>query len=396
MAESIPLRTLSVGQWKYQFIHSPSNKTTNGSDKPVKYGGVLVLSSGEDDCLEIDVWQEDKKEDCSDPLGTITASKISGIDVSLSSEFLDTMELRVLIETEIPITFEEDEQNVADSGELDHKLAFTCDVTYAGHIRDVLQNIRYTKFNEAIQNEKEGTKVDKIAWKEGLPNWVSYVPSSWYNRNVRLWIETLFVVYTLLSVAWAVWQLYRNVPVIQAALAPLVEFLRYRLDIIVRFLDHAFDWWTNLWMDFFRPFAVLYTATIVPVGALFAPVARLLPSLPIQSIKIFMQNVIRPVSALLRRVPWLSMWVLAKRFAYAVWTPLAKLGHYLRRFQVALTGFDPQVARLQYARMLLVNGFKTIGTGTAVLAKRAYTTTKNRKGRKRELEKRSSDKTKEE
>eukprot|EP00118_Oscarella_pearsei_P002631 m.11082 g.11082 ORF g.11082 m.11082 type:complete len:403 (+) comp22970_c0_seq1:153-1361(+) len=383
MAESIRLFSLRVGQWKYQFTDSMRPRGSPGDGSPDSviretYAGALVPSSADSDCIQISIEKDDAAGKAGEnPAGTLLATDVSGISVSLASKFqgdLDTMKVHVIVETLKPVKF------VQCDEELGFRLEFTCDVCYTGHIRDLLQNVRYAKFNKALCSSRgqDTDKVEGIAWKEGLPGWICYIPSGFYNRSVRLCIEIILVIYMLVSVCWAVWQLYRNVPLIKAALSPLVHLLRHRLETIVHFFDRTFDWWTDLWMELFRPFAVIYATGI-------GPFTKLIPSLPIKSIKMLIQQSFRPISVMLRKVPWTSLWSSVRGIGVFLWAPAAKVGVFLRRFQVALTGVDPQVARLHYARMLLGNGVKTIGLGAAALAKRAYKGKQRKKERKKQL-----------
>ena len=47
-----------------------------------------------------------------------------------------------------------------------------------------------------------------------------------YSLNVRISIQNVLFLYSLFSVVWAFWQLYRNVDIIQHVLEPIIVVLK--------------------------------------------------------------------------------------------------------------------------------------------------------------------------
>ncbi|XP_062520775.1 uncharacterized protein LOC134195714 [Corticium candelabrum] len=365
MEGRIPLRSLVVGEWKYRFQEAEN----------VQSYGELYIS---EDCsrLQLDVWEEGETVEQTDrksaPLGTFQCTNIAAVDLRLTSKFsgdLDSMVAKLTIETERPICFRRENK----SGDLSplavgFLVKMSCDIDHVSLLRDILKDIRYMKYKSSLEGDAsrqdiQRERVEAIAWREGLPGWVSFLPCWMYSRNLRFAIERLIIVYTILSVAWAVWQLYIHVSIIKAALQPVVELLNMYLESIVLFLDHVLHRWTDLWLYYCQPLVVIWASFIGPVWKTLRLVSRPL------------MRATKPIIESLQRLPWrnvVQLWIPIRQFLAVLLAPLGKVFAVLRRFQVSLTGFDPMALRLRMARQLLLTGVKTVGQGTSSLAERAY------------------------
>lgn len=110
---------------------------------------------------------------------------------------------------------------------------------------------------------------------ESLPSWALYVPWKIYSRRVRLFLQYMLLLYTLLSVMWALWQLYHHVAIIQVIVQPVIIALQYYLSSMLEFLDWLFAIFTVWWHTLLSPLNVLRGLFLTPVFHLFGSIGRL-------------------------------------------------------------------------------------------------------------------------
>ena len=110
---------------------------------------------------------------------------------------------------------------------------------------------------------------------ESLPLWALYVPWKIYSRRVRLFLQYMLLLYTLLSVMWALWQLYHHVAIIQVLVQPVIIALQYYLSSMLEFLDWLFAIFTVWWHTLLSPLNVLRGLFLTPVFHLFGSIGRL-------------------------------------------------------------------------------------------------------------------------
>ena len=97
----------------------------------------------------------------------------------------------------------------------------TFKLTDIERLQTLLQSVKLVQLRERrdlIERRKQGDpNVGSLPVKmqEGLPEWVAYVPAKWYSCTVRKVLEYTLVTYTVLTLLWAFWQLYKHVDFIQ-------------------------------------------------------------------------------------------------------------------------------------------------------------------------------------
>lgn len=367
MEDRVPLRSLALGELKYRFEDV-------GGTVPTKRGVLYVSENNAG--LQVEIWQESDVTDPDqprrkvEPCGVFKCNSINAVDLKLTSKFagdLDSMCVKLIVETESPVQLM-DTSDASPPSDVGCLVKATCDVAHLAQIRDMLRNVRYTKFKSSLGGDvssldKQAETVQTVSWREGLPGWVSILPYWMYSHNVRIGIERLILLYTIFSVAWAVWQLYIHVALIKAALEPIVVLLDMYLESVMKFIDQILHRWTDLWLYYCQPLVVIWASFIGPVWKAFrlvsAPVLR----------------ATKPIIVNIQKLPWKNvtqMWAPMRRFLGVLLIPLTKILAVLRRFQVSVTGFDPGVMRLRMARQLLLAGIRTVGLGTSRLAGKAY------------------------
>lgn len=128
-----------------------------------------------------------------------------------------------------------------------------------------------------LDDHKQGLRTDVRApskIREGLPEWVNYIPAKWYSSTIRQVFEYILVLYTLLTLSWAVWQLYKHVGFIQSILKPVLKIIEKYVQVLrdwFRWLDGLFDVFTGWWWRYLKPVLMLATPLYTALAALFKP-----------------------------------------------------------------------------------------------------------------------------
>ena len=158
-------------------------------------------------------------------------------------------------------------------------------------IQSMLQSVKLARTQE-IQKVKELKKNGKLPKTvetppkicEGLPEWVNYIPYQWYSSGFRITLEYILVIYTIISLLWAIWQLYKHVDFIRAYLKPVIEFIEYYFFIIkdwFYWLDRVIIAASHYWWSYLKPSLMLIFAALAPLAQVFKPLRRLADTLPI-------------------------------------------------------------------------------------------------------------------
>lgn len=155
----------------------------------------------------------------------------------------------------------------------------TFHVNYTGQVRDVLRSLRNAKQVESATetvSEDEGPKASGVLvmsmgekkLREGLPDWTPYIPHRVYTPAVRRLIELIITLYTIFSILWAVWQLYRHVDFIRAYVQPFIDALKYHVELMdkcIQFLNSLFEEMTDQWLAYVKPGYVILSSFASPL-----------------------------------------------------------------------------------------------------------------------------------
>jgi hypothetical protein len=290
-----------------------------------------------------------------------------------------------------------------------HIVAMTASVHEAGHLRDILLFLKggyagkvspdtlflNPRLSQGTQEETD-TPLEKnseseppvdgltnsdsnhITFLESLPVWVQYVPWWVYSRNVRISIQNILFVYSLFSVMWAFWQLYRNVNVIQIVLEPIVAAMK---EVYLASLIEAFDWclarFTEFWMRFLSPLNILQGLLLAPVlqglmqlWTIFLPLARVLYSVALAVWQCLPNT---QLLASLKSIFWV-LHVIACAVGQNLWllvTQLMKPVHLIWQgvlnSRIAVGSLDQNRLQFSWVVNLIMGSFRAIGNGTAKL-----------------------------
>lgn len=242
----------------------------------------------------------------------LECTDISAADLKVSTKFgcWDSISCRLLIECSKPLLAwstlhnktdgqrEEENDSVFES---DHEpppggvtyiavpqdscmVKATFDVAYVTKLRDLLHSVKVAKLHErklVLDNRKKG--IDKkipvpVKIQEGLPEWVNYIPAKWYSSTIRKVIEYILLVYTILTLSWAVWQLYKHVDFIQRYLRPILQFIEMYFDLLkrwFRWLDGFVEVLTEYWWAYMKPVYLLAAPLYASLAQLFKPLRNI-------------------------------------------------------------------------------------------------------------------------
>lgn len=344
---------------------------------------------------------------------TFRMRDISAADLSLVSLIpgsLESMVAKLTLETKSDIFYDSDvipSESAGQSGagdKLDCRIVtMTASVHEAGHLRDVLLFLRNGFMEELsadnlfLSPKKRGEQTASVdpspaasplTFLEGLPFWALYIPWWLYSRNVRVLLQRIILMYSIFSVVWASWQLYRHVNVIHVALEPIINALKLYLASVMDVVDEFLAWFTIWWATFLSPLnvfwgmflpTVLQLVTplkmfIVPCLSVFAPLWKCLSnSALLSALKPAFVAFYQLVGAVGQQL-WTILCTLTKPLQY-VWQSILNS-------RVAVAPLDFQRIRLSWAFSLVTNSLRSIGKGLASLIGVARTKQKQSKAQK--------------
>ena len=279
------------------------------------------------------------------------------------------------------------------------KAAF--DIHYITDLRDILHSVKVAKLKDRkCLQEKHKKGIDKhiiipTKIREGLPEWVHYIPAKWYSSTVRKVIEYMLVVYTVLTLLWAVWQLYKHVDFIRRYLRPIFMIIEYYLEMLkswFRWLDKFAEALTDYWWTYMKPVYLLATPLYVSLASLFKPlrnVAGLISSIFEPVVKFFktIASVLRPlvqpavsvfslfiggIRKFLTSVMGLWSMVLNTTMVKLVIDRSNQMGLSRIIHEITHGGLDPLKAQVVVVRDLLLRSTKQIFYGLRFIMSRIY------------------------
>ena len=263
------------------------------------------------------------------------------------------------------------------SRELDiHIVRLTASVHETGHLRDILHfqncpcdlNLDSTASLKDQDTQDEKNTKPHLTLIEGLPYWVYYVPWMIYSKRTRLFFQRLLFLYTLLSVLWALWQLYRHVNIIRVVIQPIIVTLRYYLSSVVELFDWAFAVFTVWWHTLLSPLNVLGGLLLAPmlklvtdlkwmVYPLYISVSHLFRSTGLLTFFTSISSVLYFMLRHMGTVLWMLFQVLLKPLNY-FWTTLLNA-------RVAVASMDFQRMRFSWVFSLVLGSIRSIIRGLA-------------------------------
>lgn len=216
----------------------------------------------------------------------LNCQNISAADLRVSAKFgyLDAMTGTLTVECQELIEIDGPHFGPSVASPRSYVLEATFHVNYTGQMRDVLRSLRHAKLvesvteSEVLSREAESRGVASMSMacsekklREGLPDWTPYVPHRVYTPAVRRLIESVITLYTIFSILWAMWQLYRHVDFIRAYVQPIIDALKYHVELMdkcIQFLNSLFEEMTKQWLAYFKPVYVILSSFASPLIAI--------------------------------------------------------------------------------------------------------------------------------
>lgn len=315
--------------------------------------------------------------DGKDELNKLQCENISAIDLKVEAKFgsIDELAGFLLIECSVLETNKNLERNSSSVNSLRGYLEESSLVQVKFHVdhtravRDMLQILRSQSTN--LENTLGITQSKNAPRKvrEGLPDWVIYIPHGVYSRRTRQFIDCVISLYFIFSFLWAIWQLHRHVDFVREFVKPLVEFVQYQyqlVDNIAHLLNTLFEKYTIQWLCVIKP---LYTLTSSMTNPLLQTVATSYWVLwPIISPFIQVLKVIKKASSQI-------CLVLCDNFIFSLITKYLQVV-----FQALLTtlsglgqsNLDPLKAQFLLIRSIIMQSGKAVFFGVVHFVKRIY------------------------
>ena len=330
--------------------------------------------------------------------GVFRVTQVSAADLALVSVVpgsLESMVARLILETEEDIIFKPTvpREMSFDSGENNHMkstndcriVTITASVHESGHLRDVLLFLKSNCASKALgpdsiflsphrddkakngensvacdsSTEEETTPKPQVTFLEGLPFWVSYIPWQMYTKRARIVIQWVILFYSVFSVIWACWQLYRHVNVIRYVIQPIILLIKPYLSFLFDWFDYFFAVFTEAWQKFLSPLNILrgilvtpLLGTLLQLKSVFAPLAIAITQCLNSS---GLVSALKALSLLL----WYLLGILQKPFSI-IWKVILNS-------RIAVASLDLPRLQLQWVCTVIVNSFKAIGLGFARL-----------------------------
>ncbi|XP_078383136.1 uncharacterized protein LOC144665718 [Oculina patagonica] len=217
----------------------------------------------------------------------LNCQNISAADLRVSAKFgyLDAMTGTLTVECQKLIEIDGPHHSASVVSSRSYVLEATFHVNYTGQVRDVLRSLRHAKLvacvadGEAVSREAETQGVASMTTvcstsekklREGLPDWTPYIPHRVYTPAVRRLIESVITLYTIFSILWALWQLYRHVDFIRAYVQPIIDALKYHVELMdkcIQFLNSLFEEMTKQWLAYIKPGYVILSSFASPLIA---------------------------------------------------------------------------------------------------------------------------------
>lgn len=323
---------------------------------------------------------------------------ISAADLRVTTKFgcLDAMNCVLTLECMKKIELSGSDQDLLTTCDGGLVAELTFHVNYTGQVRDIIRSLRQAKITADAETLDQNEVVDYTSSKlrEGLPDWVQYIPLKMYTPFFRGTIEFVLTFYTIFSILWALWQLYRHVDFIRAYVRPVIDMLINQiksLDKLIQVANAVFEEFTKQWLAYLKPVYVILSSFATPLVACGKQVFMVLCSLldivrvtfqPFISVFqpcfhvlgiIFIKAptaVLKPLYDVLTAV-WsvlrdiLGQMIYSSRIVHHIKNVFQTLGEILER-SVRL---DPLKAQLILMRSNVLNSGKAVGLGMVYIYK---------------------------
>lgn len=373
----VPLERVEIGPWVYS--------ATELEDIELLY----ELDSSEL-FIKIDVCGTNGGVPATFRIETVSAASLSLISIVPGS--LETMVARLILETEDLISYVTAEPQESSSSDEDGDgenivdcqiVKMTASVHESGHLRDVLLFLKADYATEVdpdsifvspqrkkqTESKPESSNI-QVTFLEGLPYWVPYIPWKVYSKKFRIFLQWLIVVYSVFSVIWAVWQLYKHVNVIRVVVEPIILALKYYLSGIMEAFDSMLALFTHWWQHFLSPLNIIRGLLSAPLMTALFQLRTVFSPIFTAVFQCFNNSALKSLVVALvyvARFAGGTLWSLLKVLA----RPLYIMWRSLMNSQIATAHLDFQNMRIRWVFSLVMNSLRAIIRG--ILSFAGYT-----------------------
>ena len=330
--------------------------------------------------------------------GVFRITQVSAADLALVSVVpgsLESMVARLILETEEDIIFKPTvpREMSSDSSENDHMKAanecrimtITASVHESGHLRDVLLFLKSNYASRALgpdsiflsphrddkakngenrvscdsSTEEETAPKPQVTFLEGLPFWVSYIPRQVYSKRARIIIQWVILFYSVFSVIWACWQLYRHVNVIRYVIQPIISLIKPYLSFLFDWFDYCFAVFTEAWQKFLSPLNILRGILATPLFGTLLQLKGVFAPLAIAITQCLNSSGLVAALKALSLFLWYILSILRKPFSI-IWNAILNS-------RIAVASLDLPRLQLQWVCTVIMNSFRAISFGVARL-----------------------------
>lgn len=315
------------------------------------------------------------------PPATFTLRDITGMDLALVSSVpgaLESMVVRCTLETESDVVYESHTAEKSTAELTCHLVTMKASVHKAGELRDMLLQLktgRQDPTNDDLTEDdlllQKAEAEPRVTPLDALPAWIFYIPTWLYTRKVRITLEKLILVYTVFSVFWASWQLYRHVHIIQVTFQPFIDLLKKHLASVMETFDMALIVFTEWWAHWFSPLSIFLSTVLAPV--LMSLKASLVPLQALCTLLITNLSQLLASSSFVLTIKGILQSIVfmagtqAWRFVTVLVWPARQLCMYIVSFPLAVASLDASRVRFSWVLGMVTSSFKAIGNGTVKL-----------------------------
>lgn len=379
----VPLEKVEVGSWKYI------------AEKMDDIELLYELDSS-DLLIKTSICGSNGAVPATFKLRDVSAADLSLVNIVPGS--LESMVVRLVLETESKVSYTVDTLSISSESKEENKpserqhkvfdcriVTMSASVHESGHLRDILLFLKcgYTgdcsPGNLFLSPQKQKTiqSAHKVTFLEGLPFWVLYIPWWLYAKRVRTLIQRAIFIYSLFSVIWASWQLYRHVDVIHDVIEPIIKALRIYLASVMETVDTVLALFTIWWTTFLSPLNILRGMLLAPLfqvavqlksalvplagvlGPLLTPIWRFFTNSTLLGSLKALALVLYHLVITTGQLMWVFLQVLAR--------PLKSIWQVILNSRIAVASLDLKHIRLSWIFSLVMNSLKSIGNGLAKL-----------------------------
>ena len=371
----VPLETVQIGKWKYV-------------SKEMEDIELLYELQSSNLVISVNIRGSGDGVPASFYIHSISAVDLSLVSIVPGS--LESMVASLVLETDREIKCRVKHPTTASVGQeekdLDIQLVkMTASVHESGHLRDILLFLKcnYSKemhsdldsnssymrpksLSRSFSSEELQGEAPRLTFVEKLPYWASYIPWTLYSMRTRKRLQLFILMYSIFTVLWAMWQLYRHVNIIRILVGPLIEMLKFYLSSVVETFDWVFNVFTHLWHTYLSPLNILRTILFAPVFNLLLQLKTVFSPLTGAIFNLLQNTGLLSIFTVTYSVMGTLLYTLGSVFFSTLsflLRPLSFVWQYIINSRCMMASMDFQRIQLSWIFSLVLNSIRSIVRG---------------------------------